>query len=336
MKNKTIALIISVTFLFPMVTAINFLEIVQGNPSTRGIAKVPDPLIVEIKSPFNKTYNTNLIQLNLTARLPSPYSCEYSVDNGPFIDVPFTIRNPFGGSGSVDTSILLNLSDGSHTIVAKAEYAVACVSFTINTVPPYLSIMMPENITHSQSDVPLEYMVAGYPRVSYSFDGKTNVSIAENRTLFDTIDGSHSLILFGVSSDGTVVASEPVFFGVDTGKPEITFLSIENNTTYYTYDLDLTFYLSEPSPEIKYGFSGQLEPFTIITGNITITNLSSGLYKLFLNAKDSLSEEITVKEIFFGIENPFPTAIVINIGSVIVVTVVCIGIGLLLYRIKRK
>ena len=331
MKKKTLGLAFIVAFLLSTVAVVHFLRFVEGNPSTRGIAKVPDPLVVEIKSPFNKTYNTNLIQLNITAKIPGPYTCMYKVDNGVFIDVPLTVRNPVFG-GAIDTSILLNLSDGSHTIIVKAEYAVACVSFTINTVPPYLSIMKPENVTHNKSDVPLEYMVADYPQVSYSLDGKANVSITGNTTLTGIIDGIHNLILFGTSSEGAVVASGLVFFGIDTGRPEITFLSIKNNTTYYTYDLNLTFHISEPSREIRYYFWGQ--PATVITGNVTIRNLSTGLYRLILRAADSFTDRNNFKEIFFGIENPFPTSLVI--ASIIPVAVVLVGLGLLLYRIKRK
>jgi len=331
MKRTAFALTVIVTLLLSMFAVVNLFRLVNGNPSTRGIAKVPDPLIVEIKSPFNKTYNTNFIQLNLTAQIPGPYTCEYSVDNGPFINVPLTRPNPIFGV-KVDTSILLNLAEGSHTIVAKAGYAVACVSFTINTVPPYLSIMMPENITHDQSDIPLEYMVAEYPQVSYSLDGKANVSITGNTTLRGIIDGTHNIILYGTSPTGAIFASEPVFFGVDTGPPQITILSIENNTTYHTYDLDLTFYLSEPSPEIKYGFWGQSEPFTVITGNVTMTNLHSGSYRLVLSAKDSLTDDTSVREVFFGIENPFPTAFIL--ASVLVVAVIILA--LLVYFKKRK
>ena len=331
MKRTAFALTVIVTLLLSMSTIVNLFRVVDGNPSTRGIAKVPDPLIVEIKSPFNKTYNTNFIQLNLTAQIPGPYTCEYSVDNGPFINTPLTRPNPIFG-GEVDKSILLNLADGSHTIVAKAGYAVACVSFTINTVPPYLSIMIPENITHDHLDIPLEYMVAGYSHVSYSLDGKANVTMTGNSTLRGIIDGAHNLVLFGTSLDGIAFASEPVFFGVNTGLPEIVILSIKNNTTYHAYDLDLIFYLSEPSPEIKYGFWGQSEPFTVITGNVTMTNLPSGLYRLVLYAKDSLTDDNSVREVFFGIENPFPTAFVL--ASVLVVAV--ISIGLLVYFKKRK
>ena len=330
MKRKTFALALIVTLLFSMVAVINFLRLATGNPSTRDIAKVPDPLIVEIKSPYNKTYNTNLIQLNLTAQIPGPYTCEYSVDKGPFINVPLTKRNPVFG-GTIDTSILLNLSDGIHTIVARAEYAVACVSFTIDTVPPYLSIMMPENLTHNKSTILLEYLVAGYPKVSYSLDGKDNVSITENSTLRGIIDGVHQLILYGKTSDGSVVASEPVFFGINSGKPKITILSIENNATYYTYALDLTFNLSEPSPEIFYGHSRQSK--TYISGNVTLVNLPSGYYKLFLHARDSITDDYSNVEVAFYIENPFPTEWLLAFA---VVTVFAFGLSLLLYLIKRK
>ena len=346
MKRSALTLLFILTFLFTIVAETNLFSGAEGNSASDTVKVGPDALRVAITSPYNKTYYTHQIQLNLTASYGgAPFVCKYSVDNGPFINVPLMRYDVI--TVLVDTSIGLNLQDGYHIIIAKAILnqeieAVATVTFTIDTVPPYLSIMAPENQTYKTSDIPLEYTAAGYPQVRYSLDGKANVSITENSTLSGVIDGPHNMILYGTSESGSVFASEPVYFGVNTGRPVISILSIENDTTYYTNNLDLIFYLSEPSPEIKYGLwdqseyhgiLGPFEPFIVITGNVTMTNLHSGLYLLILTAQDSLTGDISFKEVFFGIENPFPTALVVAVS---IVTVVVVGIALLVYFKKRK
>ena len=346
MKRRALTLLFILTFLFTIVAETNLFSVAEGNSASDTVKVGPDALRVAITSPYNKTYYTHQIQLNLTASYGgAPFVCKYSVDNGPFINVPLMKRNYI--NVFVDTSIGLNLQDGRHIIIAKAILnqeieAVATVTFTIDTVPPYLSVLIPENRTYYTSTIPLDFKAPGYSEINYRIDGQANVSIDGNTTLNGIIDGPHNLILFGTSPDGIAFASEPVFFGVSTGKPEIDILSIKNNTTYHTYDLDLTFYLSEPSPEIKYGLwdqseyhgiLGPFEPFIVITGNVTMTNLHSGLYLLVLTATDSLTGEIGFKEVFFGIENPFPTALVVAVS---IVTVVVVGIALLVYLKKRK
>lgn len=345
MEKKALTLLFILALLFPSVAETNLFNIAEANSASDTRKVGPDALYVAINSPYNKTYNTHQIQLNITASYSgAPFVCKYSVDDGPFINVPLMRYDVI--TVLVDTSIELNLQDGSHIIVAKAMdgeiEAVAKVTFTIDTVPPYLSVLMPENKTYNTSTIPLDFTAAGYSEINYRIDAQANVSIDGNTTLNGIIDGAHNLILFGTSPDGIAFASEPVFFGVSTGKPEIDILSIKNNTTYHTYDLDLTFYISEPSPEIKYGLwgqseyngvLGQFEPFIVITGNVTMTNLHSGLYLMILTAQDSLTGDIGFKEVFFGIENPSPTALVVAVS---IVTVVVVGIALLVYFKKRK
>ena len=351
MRRKTLALALLLLLVFLAVAGKELVNWTNANPEPSVIQDPFDYMEIEITAPINRTYNTNMVQLNITAINSAgsinPWKIMYSVDGGPLVVV-------YSGKGNLTVEIIptrkpsvwVNLPDGSHTIVAKAyngmRYVCTNVSLTIDTVPPYLSIVMPENKTYNTSEVPLDFTMAELSEINYNIDGQANVSIAGNTTLNGIIDGAHNLVLFGTSPDGIAFASEPVFFGVNTGKPEIDILSIKNNTTYHTYDLDLTFYLSEPSPEIKYGLwdqseyhgiLGPFEPFIVITGNVTMTNLHSGLYLLVLTATDSLTGEIGFKEVFFGIENPFPTALVVAIS---IVTVVMVGIALIVYFKKRK
>ena len=116
--------------------------------------------IIRIESPENKTYRTNNITLSITndAGLGS-----YIVD-GAYSNSLFWITE----------SVSLNLSDGSHTIVATAfSLGSTCVTFTIDTTPPNVSVASPENETYKTFDVPLNITVnEPVSQITYSLDGQ--------------------------------------------------------------------------------------------------------------------------------------------------------------------
>jgi parallel beta-helix repeat protein len=79
----------------------------------------------------------------------------------------------------------------------------------------------------------------------------------------------------------------------------------------------------------RYSLDGK-ETITI-AGNTTLTGLSSGLHNVTVYAKDLVDTE-TSETVWFNVEEPFPTMLVIAS----VVTVAIVGVGLLLYFKKRK
>jgi hypothetical protein len=253
--------------------------------------------------------------------------------------------------------ILLQLTEGSHTVAVKVSSGdltfCANVTFTVNVVSPYLSVLPSENIEDLSSEVPLDLkynfteIPVGYfftssvvplnfvtfeaSGFSYSLDGDDRVSFVGNVTLKGGSDGVHSVVLYGKAVDGSDFASEPFSVWVDTGKPRIAFLSLQNDTTYRTWNVDLAFRLSEPSPAIKYTLYGNNQVQTaVIDGNNSFFNLPSGSYTLVLSAKDSVSNFISFQRVDFRVDNPLPLIVVV-VASVIIIVV-----GLLVYFKKRK
>lgn len=225
--------------------------------------------------------------------------------------------------------------------------------FTVNALSHYLLMMPSENneyssskvpsvnynfaeipigYLHTSSEVPLDFISTNASDFSYSLDGADSVSINGNTTLKGVPDGVHSIVLYGKTLNGLVFSSEPFSFWVDTGEPQITFLSIENNTTYHTLDLELIFHLSESSPEIKYTLNGDNQIQTaVINGNTSLLNLPSGSYSLVLSARDSVSTHVSFQSVDFSIENPSPVLLLVGTFSVIIISIV-----LLVYFKKRK
>ena len=235
-KRKKLALILALSLYAVAGTEIT--NLTEANPEG---SVIKYSLEIEITSPVNKTYNTNMIQLNISAwhvaGSTNPWEVMYSVDGGPFVVV-------YSGKSkiTVESSMGINLSDGTHTIVAKAydgAYVCTNVALTVDKTPPYLSFVLPENLTYRESEILLDFTVDGLSDSRYSLDGKAPVSLAGNTSLKGVTDGSHIMILYGTTENGSVFASEPVYFGVNAERQKVSILSIKNNTTYYNSNLDL-------------------------------------------------------------------------------------------------
>ena len=76
-------------------------------------------------------------------------------------------------------------------------------------------IVSPENITYSTTNIPFDIFVSqpvGW--LGYSLDFQTNVTISGNTTLTSLSQGSHSLTVYGNTTQGVPAASETVAFTV--------------------------------------------------------------------------------------------------------------------------
>ena len=176
----------------------------EPNPSPSG----PDATF-RIVSPENKTYRTNKITLSVTS------------EHAPFwyYDVDGALVGP--GMIWIENSVSLNLSDGSHTIVATAfALGSACVTFTIDTTAPNVSVTSPQNKTYESFDVPLNFTLNELvSQIAYSLDGQDNVTVAGNTTLTDLPDGDHNVTVYAQDITGNVGASEILCFSVEVPEP---------------------------------------------------------------------------------------------------------------------
>jgi N-acetylneuraminic acid mutarotase len=118
--------------------------------------------------------------------------------------------------------------------------------------------------------------------------------------------------------------------GYGTVQPEITVVSPEN-TTYPSGNISLVFTLNKPASCMGYSLDGQ-DNITI-TGNITLSSLSSGLHNVTVYAKDELGNTGFSKTATFTIAEPFP-AVPVAVASVAVVA--SVSAGVIVYFKKRK
>jgi len=112
--------------------------------------------------------------------------------------------------------------------------------------------------------------------------------------------------------------------------PSVRLISPEN-TTYTSANVTLEFTISKQTSWMGYSLDGQ-ETVTI-TGNTTLSGLSSGLHNVTFHAKDPFENIVTYETIWFSVAEPFPTTLVVA-ASVAIVAVV--GAVLLVYFKKRN
>jgi hypothetical protein len=94
------------------------------------------------------------------------------------------------------------------------------VNFTIDTIPPEISILSLEIKTYSTSNVTLDF-TANEPisKVTCSLDGKENMTIAGNATLTGLSNGMHNVIIYAWDVAGNAGASETIYFNVEVPEP---------------------------------------------------------------------------------------------------------------------
>jgi len=91
-------------------------------------------------------------------------------------------------------------------------------TLTIPTNTPLLSVLSPQENSHSASDVPLTFSVdRPVSQLRYSLDDQENVTISGNTTLTALSNGLHSITVFAWDAEGNVGASETIHF--ETASP---------------------------------------------------------------------------------------------------------------------
>jgi hypothetical protein len=89
------------------------------------------------------------------------------------------------------------------------------VNFTIDTIPPEISILYMENKTYSAASIPLNFIThEPISQATYSLDGQENVTIAGNTTLAELSRGDHNVTVYAEDEAGNVGSSETIWFSV--------------------------------------------------------------------------------------------------------------------------
>jgi hypothetical protein len=282
--------------------------------------------IITVSSPQNETYSATDIFLEFTVNeiVSRP---SYSIDGKANVTI-------YGNS-----VVLPPLPDGAHSIVVYASDLAGntgssgIIHFTVDTHPPEISLLSPQDQLYSTADIPLTFTVnERVPWIAYSVDEQTNVTISGNQTL-KIADGSHSITVYARDLAGNIGSSSTVYFTTDTTPPSISLLSPENKT-YDTTEIQLSFRVNETTSWMGYSLDGQAK--VTITENTTLTNLSIDSHNLILYARDMAGNTEASEAVTFTIAPP-PEPFPIAMTAALIAMIVAAGAAFRIYfKISHK
>ena len=169
---------------------------------------------------------------------------------------------------------------------------------------PNIIILQPENKTYDTSYVPLTFTVnKTVSWMAYSLDDQTNVTIAGNTTL-SLPDGTHYVVVYVNDNVGNMVASNRVYFTVDSEAPSILLVS-PTNTAYASTSVPLEFVVYEPAFWIGYSLDDQMN--VTVEGNITLADLSEGEHTITVYANDTAGHMGSSETVNFTVDSVPPT-----------------------------
>jgi multisubunit Na+/H+ antiporter MnhC subunit len=89
------------------------------------------------------------------------------------------------------------------------------IPYVLDVTSPTILIKSPENKTYTVNDVALTFTVNELTSwISYSLDGKDNVSIIGNITLSGLSNGLHNMTVYVTDTAGNTGASETIYFTI--------------------------------------------------------------------------------------------------------------------------
>jgi hypothetical protein len=89
------------------------------------------------------------------------------------------------------------------------------VGFTIDTVPPRVSVLELDNTTFVEPEFPLSFTVnESFSKISYVLDNQDNVTIDGNTTLTGLSNGVHNVTVYAWDATGNAGSSETITFTI--------------------------------------------------------------------------------------------------------------------------
>lgn len=199
--------------------------------------------------------------------------------------------------------------------------------------------------TLADNDIGLALRAEGSNNTFYHnnlVDNKQQVSTDSSGFLDNGKEGNYWSDYAGNDTNGDGVGDTP--YGQDRyplmypwGAPDVSVYNLENAT--HSGSVSLNFTVNKPTSWIGYSLDG-FDNVTI-TGNTTLTGISSGLHNITVYAKDEFENTGTSETITFTIAKEpesFPIRLAVAAAIVVaaVVLVAAVGVGLSVYLKKRK
>jgi hypothetical protein len=233
-------------------------------------------------------------------------------------------------AGTLPLSILISSPKND------TAYASNDVSFTFD-------VSIPSNFNPNNVNIIYSYVTEVHYRASWQQLKDTavylpskgnNLQISINMT--DVPEGARWLEVYATATVLTMdivsyklTGSSMVNFTIDTTPPIISALSVKNEA-YSASNATLNFVVNEPASQVSYSLDGQEKEN--IAGNTTLTNLPYGEHNVTVYVTDQAGNTGTSETIYFSVEEPFPTTMVVALAA----SAAVLGAGLAVYFKRRK
>ncbi len=325
-NSRTIGAGVMETTLFQLSTTDNFTIVFVsengiGGSYSYNITTDYSAPITKIDSPLNRSYNTPLLDVNLSCLAPDLDTMWYRVRNA----TGWIIVNTTWNVGAQ-----LNLNDGTYTLYAWAndtegniQNPPSQVTFTVDTVPPTAAIDSPLasvystnevfiNLSSTDTDV-ASYWYRSFNRTGMQWIDSSNITWTGN-LLRAFPEGNYSLFAWANDTAGNIqTATVSVNFIINT-PPQVKILTPENQT--YTTN-NITIELTTTATDIHSIWYRIANKTGWVIGNTTwymgiYENLADGSYTLYAWGNDSLGLISHPQNITFTIDTTAPAVSIIT------------------------
>jgi hypothetical protein len=201
---------------YPKITQQDNATVIFNISDTIPINELTPPVISALTIQ-NRTYASSALLLNFTVD-KAVSSTSYCLD-GRTTEITDWWNTP--ASMRSFNVTLKGLTEGTHTFVVYAEDTFGntassdSINFAVDTTAPNVTILSIENKTYTSASAPLNFAVnESVSHVTYSLDGKENVSIAGNSTLTGLPDGVHNVTVYAWDPAGNIGVSATTSFKV--------------------------------------------------------------------------------------------------------------------------
>ena len=162
---------------------------------------------ISITSPENILYNQTSIPLEYSVNETTSW-IGYSLDGQTNVTL-------------TENTNLTGLVEGTHTLEVFArdmvgDEGVTTITFTVDTLPPVITVLSPENKTYSDSNILLNVEFNEQVLdMKYSLDGLENQTFTENMPLAELEIGGHNVTVYATDLAGHTGTSENIYFAIE-------------------------------------------------------------------------------------------------------------------------
>ena len=252
-------------------------------------------------------YTSNSSSINFTFKATDTIDASFNCSL--YIDSEYNQSNSSTLNNTLTTFALSSIGDGAH------NWSITCLdnnnnsnssetrNFTVDTIPPTVSLSSPANITYATNNFTVNYTTDG-TACSMFLDGTFNESLAicENTTLSNLSEGQHYVTIYANDSVNNT-GSDEVYFIVDLTAPSITLVS-PANITYATNNISVNYTTNGVSCSMF--LDGIFNTTLSSCENTTLSNLTDGQHYVTIYANDSVNNTGS-DEVYFIVDTIAPT-----------------------------